>query len=63
MESGTTELALPGLELPPEPHAPEPRGERGRWIERGPARFGKQDVGGPPSDCRVAPPWIGGSLP
>jgi ribose-phosphate pyrophosphokinase len=36
VDSGTTELALPGLELPPEP-TPQPRGERGRWIERGPS--------------------------
>jgi ribose-phosphate pyrophosphokinase len=36
VDSGTTELALPGLELPPEP-VPQPRGERGRWIERGPS--------------------------
>jgi ribose-phosphate pyrophosphokinase len=35
LESGTTELTtLPGLEMP-EP--PQPRGERGRWIERGPS--------------------------
>jgi ribose-phosphate pyrophosphokinase len=38
VESGTTELALPGLEIPPEaPHPAQPRGERGRWIERGPS--------------------------
>jgi ribose-phosphate pyrophosphokinase len=37
VESGTTELSLPGLELPPEPHAPQPQGKRGRWIERGPS--------------------------
>ena len=36
METGTTELALPGLEVTPE-HTPQPRGERGRWIERGPS--------------------------
>jgi ribose-phosphate pyrophosphokinase len=37
VESGTTtELALPGLEIPPEA-PPQPRGERGRWIERGPS--------------------------
>ncbi|HEX2044917.1 MAG TPA: ribose-phosphate pyrophosphokinase [Gaiellaceae bacterium] len=36
METGTTELALPGLEIPPEP-AVHPAGERGRWIERGPS--------------------------
>jgi len=37
VESGTTtELALPGLEIPPEA-PPHPAGERGRWIERGPA--------------------------
>ncbi len=36
METGTTELALPGLEIPPEPKA-QPSGERGRWIERGPS--------------------------
>ena len=35
MESGTTELSLPGLEMTPE--QPAPRGERGRWIERGPS--------------------------
>ncbi len=36
METGTTELALPGLEVTPE-HTPQPHGERGRWIERGPS--------------------------
>ncbi|HXV96648.1 MAG TPA: ribose-phosphate pyrophosphokinase [Gaiellaceae bacterium] len=36
MESGTTELSLPGLEVTPE-HVPQPQGERGRWIERGPS--------------------------
>ncbi len=36
MESGTTELALPGLDVTPE-HTPQPQGERGRWIERGPS--------------------------
>jgi ribose-phosphate pyrophosphokinase len=36
VETGTTELALPGLEIPPEP-AVHPQGERGRWIERGPS--------------------------
>jgi ribose-phosphate pyrophosphokinase len=36
VDSGTTELALPGLEIPPEV-PPQPAGERGRWIERGPA--------------------------
>ena len=36
MESGTTELSLPGLDVTPE-HAPQPHGERGRWIERGPS--------------------------
>ena len=36
MESGTTELSLPGLEVTPE-HTPQPHGERGRWIERGPS--------------------------
>jgi ribose-phosphate pyrophosphokinase len=36
VESGTTELALPGLEIPPE-RAPQPHGERGRWLERGPS--------------------------
>jgi ribose-phosphate pyrophosphokinase len=36
VETGTTELALPGLEIPPEPK-PHPSGERGRWIERGPS--------------------------
>jgi ribose-phosphate pyrophosphokinase len=38
VESGTTtELTrLPGLELP-EVQAPQPSGERGRWIERGPS--------------------------
>jgi ribose-phosphate pyrophosphokinase len=35
VESGTTELALPGLEMTPE--QPAPQGERGRWIERGPS--------------------------
>jgi len=35
VESGTTELALPGLEITPE--QPTPRGQRGRWIERGPS--------------------------
>jgi ribose-phosphate pyrophosphokinase len=36
VESGTTELALPGLDVTPE-HAPQQHGERGRWIERGPS--------------------------
>jgi ribose-phosphate pyrophosphokinase len=36
VETGTTELALPGLEVTPE-HTPQPHGERGRWIERGPS--------------------------
>ena len=36
MESGTTELAIPGLDVTPEP-TPQPGGERGRWIERGPS--------------------------
>ena len=36
MESGTTELSLPGLGVTPE-HSPQPHGERGRWIERGPS--------------------------
>jgi ribose-phosphate pyrophosphokinase len=36
VESGTTELALPGLDVTPE-HTPQPQGERGRWIERGPS--------------------------
>ena len=36
MESGTTELALPGLDMTPE-HTPQPHGERGRWLERGPS--------------------------
>ena len=36
MESGTTELSLPGLDVTPE-HVPQPQGERGRWIERGPS--------------------------
>jgi ribose-phosphate pyrophosphokinase len=36
VESGTTELALPGLDVTPE-HATQPHGERGRWIERGPS--------------------------
>ncbi|HSK15723.1 MAG TPA: ribose-phosphate pyrophosphokinase [Gaiellaceae bacterium] len=36
MESGTTELSLPGLGVTPE-HTPQPHGERGRWIERGPS--------------------------
>jgi ribose-phosphate pyrophosphokinase len=35
VESGTTELSLPCLEMTPE--QPAPRGERGRWIERGPS--------------------------
>jgi ribose-phosphate pyrophosphokinase len=36
VESGTTELSLPGLGVTPE-HSPQPHGERGRWIERGPS--------------------------
>ncbi|MGH3011660.1 MAG: ribose-phosphate diphosphokinase [Gaiellaceae bacterium] len=36
MESGTTELSLPGLDVTPE-HTPQAHGERGRWIERGPS--------------------------
>jgi ribose-phosphate pyrophosphokinase len=36
VESGTTELSLPGLDVTPE-HVPQPQGERGRWIERGPS--------------------------
>ena len=36
MESGTTELSLPGLGVTPE-HATQAHGERGRWIERGPS--------------------------
>jgi ribose-phosphate pyrophosphokinase len=36
VESGTTELSLPGLEVTPE-HTPQQHGERGRWIERGPS--------------------------
>jgi ribose-phosphate pyrophosphokinase len=37
VESGTTELTrLPGLEVPEVSHS-QPSGERGRWIERGPA--------------------------
>jgi ribose-phosphate pyrophosphokinase len=36
VESGTTELAIPGLDVTPEP-TPQPQGERGRWIERGPS--------------------------
>jgi hypothetical protein len=36
VESGTTELSLPGLDVTPE-HSPQPHGERGRWIERGPS--------------------------
>jgi ribose-phosphate pyrophosphokinase len=36
VESGTTELSLPGLDVTPE-RAPQPDGERGRWIERGPS--------------------------
>ena len=36
MESGTTELSLPGLDVTPEP-VTQPQGERGRWIERGPS--------------------------
>ncbi|HXV57272.1 MAG TPA: ribose-phosphate pyrophosphokinase [Gaiellaceae bacterium] len=36
MESGTTELSLPGLAVTPE-QTPQADGERGRWIERGPS--------------------------
>jgi ribose-phosphate pyrophosphokinase len=36
VESGTTELSLPGLGVTPE-HSPQPHSERGRWIERGPS--------------------------
>jgi ribose-phosphate pyrophosphokinase len=36
VESGTTELSLPGLDVTPE-HSTHPQGERGRWIERGPS--------------------------
>jgi ribose-phosphate pyrophosphokinase len=36
VESGTTELSLPGLGVTPE-HSPQPHGERGRWIEHGPS--------------------------
>jgi ribose-phosphate pyrophosphokinase len=36
VETGTTELALPGLEIPPEP-AVQSHGARERWIERGPS--------------------------
>jgi len=36
VESGTTELSLPGLDVTPE-HGTQPHGERGRWIERGPS--------------------------
>ncbi len=36
MESGTTELSLPGLDVTPE-RTPQAQGERGRWIERGPS--------------------------
>jgi ribose-phosphate pyrophosphokinase len=36
VETGTTELALPGLDVTPE-HTPQPHAERGRWIERGPS--------------------------
>jgi ribose-phosphate pyrophosphokinase len=36
VESGTTELSLPGLDVTPEP-VTQPQGERGRWIERGPS--------------------------
>jgi ribose-phosphate pyrophosphokinase len=36
VETGTTELALPGLGVTPE-HTPQSHGERGRWIERGPS--------------------------
>jgi ribose-phosphate pyrophosphokinase len=36
VESGTTELSLPGLDVTPE-HVPQTQGERGRWIERGPS--------------------------
>ncbi|MGH3057643.1 MAG: ribose-phosphate diphosphokinase [Gaiellaceae bacterium] len=36
MDTGTTELALPGLDVTPDP-ASQPQGERGRWIERGPS--------------------------
>ena len=36
MDTGTTELALPGLDVTPDA-APQPQGARGRWIERGPS--------------------------
>jgi ribose-phosphate pyrophosphokinase len=36
VESGTTELSLPGLDVTPE-RTPQAQGERGRWIERGPS--------------------------
>jgi ribose-phosphate pyrophosphokinase len=36
VETGTTELSLPGLDVTPE-RTPQPNGERGRWIERGPS--------------------------
>jgi ribose-phosphate pyrophosphokinase len=36
VETGTTELALPGLDVTPK-HTPQPHSERGRWIERGPS--------------------------
>ena len=36
VESGTTELSLPGLGVTPE-HSTQPHGERGRWTERGPS--------------------------
>jgi ribose-phosphate pyrophosphokinase len=38
VESGTTELTrLPGLEVAAAQESPQPSGERGRWIERGPS--------------------------
>jgi ribose-phosphate pyrophosphokinase len=36
VESGTTELSLPGLDVTPD-RTPQAHGERGRWIERGPS--------------------------
>jgi ribose-phosphate pyrophosphokinase len=36
VETGTTELSLPGLAVTPE-HAPQTHGERGRWIDGGPS--------------------------
>ena len=36
MDTGTTELALPGLDVTPDAAA-QPQRARGRWIERGPS--------------------------